>query len=329
MYSIESAIWRGLGLVVVVVGLAACAAQPSARTTAATTAVMITPTAAAETGAITLAPTSSELMVETMPAATPSVVPTIEEKKPDPQDWENWPVIPSISERTIEIYQNGMTKGNNPRAFSKIGDCESITEWFLADFDKGSKFYKLGPYQDLQQVIDYYSGSFGRLGVAARPGFTAASVMNTFWRDPEKCKKNETPLGCEYRLQRPSLALVMLGTNDVSRPETFEKNMRKVIESSIEQGVVPVLTTKADNLEGDFSVNKTVVRLAAEYDIPLWNFWRAVQPLPSHGLQADKTHLTFLENTFDDPVVLERAWPVRNLTALQVLDAIMKATSQK
>jgi hypothetical protein len=32
--------------------------------------------------------------------------------------------------------------------------------------------------------------------------------------------------------------------------------------------------------------------------------------------------LTWAQNLFDEPKVLENAWPVRNLTALQVLDAI-------
>jgi hypothetical protein len=242
-----------------------------------------------------------------------------------PDRWKDWPVVPEISNRAVQIYQDGVSQGNNPRAFSKIGDCETITEWFLADFDRGSGHYVLGPYSQLQTVIDTYSGSYGRLGVAAKRGFTAASVLNTYWRDADLCNKNETPLDCEIRLNKPAFALIMLGTNDVARPERFEKNLRAVIDETIRLGVLPVLMTKADNLEGDNSLNLTTARLAYEYDIPLWNFWKAVQTLPSKGLQQDQSHLTFAPNDFSDPENMKRAWPVRNLTALEVLDAIRQA----
>lgn len=250
---------------------------------------------------------------------------TAESERLGPDRWQDWPVVPKISKRAVQIYRDGVSQGNNPRAFSKIGDCETITEWFLADFDRSSDHYVLGPYPQLQTVIDTYRGSYGRLGVAAKRGFTAASVLNTYWRDADQCDKNETPLACEIRLNRPAFALIMLGTNDVARPERFEKNLRAVIDETIRLGVLPVLMTKADNLEGDNSLNLTTARLAYKYDIPLWNFWKAVQTLPSKGLQEDQSHLTFAPNDFSYPENLKRAWPVRNLTALQILDAIRQA----
>ena len=222
------------------------------------------------------------------------------------------------------MYQLGVVKGNDPHAFAKIGDCETDTDWFLEDFDKGPGSYSLGPYQSLQSVIDYFKDSFGRKSLAARRGFNAASLLTTFWSDPEQCKTDETPLACEYRIQRPSLALIMLGTNDVSRKDAFEQNLRQVIQFSLDQSVLPVLATKADNLEGDESINATIVRLAQEYDLPLWNFWAEVQPLPGHGLVEDGAHLTHAPNRFDDPLVMKAAWPWRNLSTLQVLDAVLQ-----
>jgi hypothetical protein len=53
-----------------------------------------------------------------------------------------------------------------------------------------------------------------------------------------------------------------------------------------------------------------------------------VQPLPNRGLQDDGVHLTFAINQFGDPLVMRNAWPVGNLTALQVLDAFWKAVSE-
>jgi hypothetical protein len=98
--------------------------------------------------------------------------------------------------------------------------------------------------------------------------------------------------------------------------------MRRVIERLLEKGVVPIIATKADNLEGDHGINATIAQIAYDYEIPLWNFWAAVQPLPNHGLSSDNFHLTFARSFFDDPARMKSAWPWRNLTALQTLDVV-------
>jgi hypothetical protein len=103
--------------------------------------------------------------------------------------------------------------------------------------------------------------------------------------------------------------------------------MRVILDTLIANGVVPILATKADNLEGDHSLNATIARLAYTYDLPLWNFWRIVQPLPEHGLQPDGSHLTWAANFFDDPVRMQAAWPWRNLTALQTLEVVWRSVS--
>ncbi|MBN2386824.1 MAG: SGNH/GDSL hydrolase family protein [Anaerolineales bacterium] len=239
--------------------------------------------------------------------------------------WMGMPVVPeNVSARVQEIYLRGQGLGNNPAAFSKIGDCDATTTWFLGEFE--GENYSLGEYQYLQGVIAYFRGSYSRESIAVQRGFTAASVLTPLWADPEQCQTGETPLGCEVRLHRPAYALILLGTNDVNRPEVFERNMRQVLDTLIDEGVVPILATKADNLEGDHSINVTIARLAYEYQLPLWNFWLAVQPLPNHGLQDDGAHLTFAGNHFEDPVRMRAAWPWRNLTALQVLDKIWRET---
>ena len=120
----------------------------------------------------------------------------------------------------------------------------------------------------------------------------------------------------------------MLGSNDVYHLDSFESQMRKIIEYSIEKGVIPILSTKADNIEGTGQVNATLARLALEYDIPLLNFWQVVQPLPDHGLQEDGVHLTWAQNRFDDPNAMKSAWTHRNLITLQMLDSVWRAVTQ-
>jgi len=256
--------------------------------------------------------------VETVPTQTPT--PT----QPVYTDWRDYPILPTVSDTAREIYQRGLAMGNNPAAFSKVGDCETGSDWFLRTFDVQPPLYRLGEYDHLQEMILYFDGSFSRRSVVAKNGFNAATALSPIWADPADCLSGETPLACEYRIHKPAIALIAFGTNDTKNPDRFEGDLRKIIEITIEAGIVPVLSTKADNLEGDHSINETIVRLAVEYDIPLWNFWAAIQDLPDAGLRTDKMHLTWAQNYFDDPVTMEKAWPWRNLTALQTLDIVWR-----
>jgi hypothetical protein len=314
--------------------LTACAPAATVSPTAlpAVAAASATP-APSQTPAATLiavpsaSPMPSPEATQTRAASPAATVTFIPSPTPDlrlpPERWQEWAVVPTLSARARQVLLDGASKGANPRAFAKVGDCETITDWFLVDFDRGARFYDLGPYRSLQKVIDYYAGSFQRKSAASARGFTAASALTAWWADPKVCKVGETPLACEYRLQKPAAAFIMLGTNDVNHKATFEANLRKILEQTLELGILPVLVTKADNLEGDQMLNRTIVKLAYEYDLPVWNYWLAVQPLPDHGLQPDGAHLTHASNTFGDPIAMLSAWPVRNLTALQVLEALM------
>ena len=257
------------------------------------------------------------------PTATPTSIPL------DAADWKNWSAIPALSPEMLYIYSNGQALQRDPHVVSVVGDCESSSDWFLKDFSKDPRFYDLGPYASLQETIDYFKASLGYRSYAALRGATAPTVLSPLWADPQACEQNETPLACEYRVHNPSFAFIALGTNDIHKVDQFEPNMRLIIEYTLQQGIVPILVTKADNLEGDDRINNTIARLAVEYHLPVWNFWAAVQPLPGHGLQEDGAHLTFTSNFFNDPENLKGAWAIRNLTALQVLEAMRTAVQEK
>ncbi len=239
------------------------------------------------------------------------------------------PAVPTgVSDAMREVYQSGLIMGNDPTHFSVIGDCQNVSSYFLAVFEKPGE-YNLGEeYAYLQPTIDYYQGSFSRVSVAVKGGFNAAAVISPLRADPDVCNANESPLDCELRLWRPSVVIVSMETWWSQKPEEeYAKYMRRVLDRIIETGAVPIIATKADNLEGDHAINATVAQLAYEYDIPLWNFWAAVQPLPDHGLSPDGFHLTFARNFFDDPMRMKNAWPWRNLTALQTLDVVRRGVT--
>jgi hypothetical protein len=215
--------------------------------------------------------------------------------------------------------------GRDPHAFSKVGDCQSITTYFLSNLGTPG-LIDLGSYTGLQQTIDWFKGSFDRESLSVKGGFNAAAVLSPLRADPKVCKTGESPVACEYRLHNPGIALISLEEWWAGHPENYEKYMRQIIEYSIQQGVLPILATKADNLEGNQLINQTIARLAWEYDIPLWNFWAAVQPLPGHGLIEDGFHLTHGNNfNFDVGPGMQTGWTIRNLTALQALEAVRGA----
>ncbi|MCX8061127.1 MAG: SGNH/GDSL hydrolase family protein [Anaerolineales bacterium] len=300
-------------------------ANPEQSLSSPTTTSDITPTilpTIPKSATLTPSPTQITPVTETSPSSNPPTPQPSPTSTFDPESWSEMPVIPHLSERVKEIFQSGLDMGNRPNAFSKVGDCGSTPSWFLGDFDRGHRFYTLGEYTHLQAVIDYYQGSFERTSLAALAGYNTSSVLTPLWSNKEFCRNDESPLACEYRIHRPTIALITLGANDVYHIESFEPQLRKIIEFSIEQGVIPVLATKPDNLEKDHRINRVTAQLAVEYQIPLWNYWRAVQPLPNHGLQEDGVHITFAANDFSNPMNMQAGWPIRNLTALQVLYAL-------
>ncbi|MCE7947397.1 MAG: SGNH/GDSL hydrolase family protein [Chloroflexi bacterium CFX4] len=237
--------------------------------------------------------------------------------------WQLRPVLPDRLGRAREIYAQGLALGNNPNAFSIVGDCQSVPAFFLGSFENPSA-YNLGGYSHLQAVIKHFKGSFDRRNMTVHSGFNVASVLAETWADPNQCEIGETPLMCEYRLHKPSIAFVSMETIWSGNVTAYERHLRQIVEYLLEQGVVPILVTKADNIEGGHRVNEAIVRVADSYGVPLWNFWLAVQGLPNHGLQEDGFHLTFSRNLFNDRQRFQGAWAVRNLTALQALDRVWR-----
>jgi hypothetical protein len=231
-------------------------------------------------------------------------------------------VVPVLDQNAKDILLRGQAAGRDPHRFSKVGDCQNITTYFLSHFESPD-LYRLGDYASLQGAIDWFMGSFTRESLAVKGGMNVAAVLSPLRANPDFCNQGESPLACEYRLYNPSFAIISMEEAWSGEPEKYGKYMRQVIEYTLAQDILPVIATKADNLEGGDRINTIIAGLAWEYDIPLWNFWAAVQPLGGHGLQEDGFHLTHGSNFFFDvPPGQRTGYTLRNLTALQVIDAI-------
>ena len=225
------------------------------------------------------------------------------------------------------IYLRGQERGRNPRAFSKIGDSSIADGYFLSRFDGGS--YQLGPYAFLQNMLDHFAGSFARDSVTVRQGMHSWSVLDPFWADRARCEPEENPLACEDRLHNPSFAIIRLGTNDFYANNYFAENMREIIETLLELDIVPILGTKADRTDGANSPNNGTLRaLAAEYQIPLWDFDAVAATLPGQGLAPDGVHLTtYYSHDYEQAAAFERGHAMQNLTALLLLEQMHRLVS--
>lgn len=286
--------------------LASCATQPVAG--------FATPVSESDQSEPYLRATQTAAAAGTAATVTVEATPT-EEARLAPEDWMEWPVIPEVTETAREIYRKGVAMGNNPKAFSKVGDCQNVREAFLGFFDHPGKYEDMTGIGAMQDTINNFAGYFDRDGEATKYGFNAAAVLSPLWADPEVCLPDETPLECELRITRPSFVLISLEFWFEGRtPDTYERYMRQIIEYTMAQGAVPILATKADNVEKDHSLNLTTAKLAYEYNLPLWNWWAAAQPLGDHGIDPyrDGFHISVA------------AWNVRSKTFLQTLDHLWK-----
>jgi hypothetical protein len=182
--------------------------------------------------------------------------------------------------------------------------------------------------------------------VAVQAGYTAMSITDPSWANPQYCQGGETPLTCEFRRSKPAVAFIMLGILDVYwfTPAQFEANLSKIVEQSIQAGVIPVLTTfqttsgaDSENYGGVTSeseravfraeFNTIVVNMARDYGVPLMNLWKAAQSVPNSGfIPEDQIHFWEPDNAsiWGD---LENGpsqcvFPAWNLSALQMLDAL-------
>ncbi len=228
------------------------------------------------------------------------------------------PVVPWIGPAVREIFLKGQALGNRPDTITRVGDCATETEWFLLpvlddDFDFN------GHDDDLLPVVAFFGGSFARPSVAALTSMNAMRLLDP--ANTPGCRAGETLLACEYRRSKPSIALIMLGTNDIRMSDRFqyEARMRAIVEYSIGQGVIPVLTTIPVQPADEFfwmtvaDANHILADLAAEYGVPLWNYARSLDSLPNGGVGKDGAHIT------------PTGYWLRNLTGLMVLKAIKDA----
>jgi hypothetical protein len=242
----------------------------------------------------------------------------------------DYSIIPTAMSRAREIFEMGQLYGMNPHVLSKVGDCITDNPRFLYPF--GLNEYKLGNYVQLQAVIDHFSESLAYNSLAAYDGLVTTAVLDPIFANPGACLAGESPLHCEYRVHRPSVAIIMFGSQDLlfTSAEDFDLNLRHIVYETIQAGVIPILSTFPGNLnmwDQSIQYNQIVVQIALDYNIPLINLWLALESLPNHGLNTDGRHLSVPITSAGDLTGnnLRRGYTLRNLITLEALETVWRS----
>lgn len=252
-------------------------------------------------------------------------------------------LVSGITSHARRIFERGQALGNRADIFSKVGDSITVAPHTL--FPIGEGIYNLDAYTYLQPVIDFYSkslarthNSFANESLAAQIGWMTNTLLSPQNANPDLCQYGESPLACEYRLVRPSVALIMLGTNDVEHmgADLYRFYLIQIVELSLDRGVIPVLTTippRPGYETGIAQLNQTILEVARTYSVPLLDYYASMEKLPNLGLDVDKVHPSIPPlgyngaanfNTYN----LGYGYVMRNLTLLHALDALWRQVIQ-
>ncbi len=251
---------------------------------------------------------------------------------PNPAD--GLALISGITKNSRTIFLKGQQMGNRADVFSKVGDSITFSGAYLADIGDGRTVW--GGYGNLAPVAGFFmrhtartGNSFNNVTYAAFPGWEAIDLT-----DPGKALQGcdgRAPLDCELNAVKPSIAIIMIGTNDSTGHEDlawFEGYVNQVVEKCIASGVIPVLSTIPWNAYQDVKpYNGAIIDSARAHDIPLLNTYGAFENLSNHGVGSDGVHPTVPPdgNTADfSGEGLKYGYNLRNLITLQMLDALWR-----
>ena len=212
-------------------------------------------------------------------------------------EWEGLPVIPALEPvlagHLKKIAGRGERLGNNPGVFAKIGDSITASPSFLQGL--ACRAPRLGTWNELRGTLEFFgqtsvprgleetqcsvTNSYSRLGIAAAGGWRAVDALMPRESFPE-CE-GLPAVSCELQLLRPSVALIMFGTNDLEEftAVEFRHSLASVVRRVSGAGTIPVISTIPPRAQPRFSprvarFNAEIAALAENRALPLWNFWR-------------------------------------------------------
>jgi GDSL-like Lipase/Acylhydrolase family len=269
------------------------------------------------------------------------------------RDWRKEPVVPRLGPAVVShletVVERGIALGNRTGVFAKFGDSITESHSFLRPL--ACRVPRWGRWDSLRSTWQFFArtrlpvgfgespcgveDSYSRNSVAAIAGWTAADALSSLPDPAPECQKMSA-ISCELWLLRPSLALIMFGTNDVRQTSAgqFRSNLARVARQVADAGTIAVLSTIPPR-DGPLSAkterfNGQIVALAQNRALPLWNYWRQMSApgVPASGLSPDGVHPSELCppcSPIDfSSAGLRQGYALRNLGALLVLDRLQR-----
>lgn len=272
------------------------------------------------------------------------------------------PVLPVIDaamkDRLRGILERGRARGNRDFVFAKVGDSNTAVADFLVPIGCGDVRY--GPWEDqLHPIVERWSAvsvvpgyegtdcersnSFTRVGAAAFPGWRTNDLLRRHDPRPDVCvPPDDVTVRCELLQLRPSVALVMIGTNDMllgdqtidpSGLEHFRPRFHQLLDELLALDVIPVVSTlpprrhpgpQTEHLPPLW--NEAIIEIAADYGMPVWNYFLDLQDAPRYGMSPDWLHPSSAPTGPGDLRDRAMAWGfnIRNLGALRVLEKLTR-----
>jgi hypothetical protein len=266
-------------------------------------------------------------------------------------EWEELPVVPALEPPVLghleKVANRGEAYGNRPGVFAKIGDSITASPSFVQGL--ACRAPRLGAWSELRGTLEFFgetsvprgveeaqcpvSNSYSRLGIAAVGGWRAVDALSPRESFPE-CQ-GLPAVSCELQLLRPSVALIMFGTNDLEDfgAVEFRRDLAHLVRLVSDAGTIPVISTIPPRAQSRFSprvarFNAEIAALTENRALPLWNFWAQMSAtdVPDMGLSEDGVHPSVLcpPCTAIDfrSAGLRQGYALRNLGALLVLDRL-------
>lgn len=215
---------------------------------------------------------------------------------PEPEGPARYPADRLVSPLTpfaIDRLRSVMDRADrDARVFSKIGASATVSASYLHCF-AGDQVALDG--RPLQPTIDWFLGGDVD-GVTPFERQSEATVVG--WHAGRALAGDPSPLQREIDAANPRFATIQYGTNDVGivSLDTYGDNLLTVVDTLLDQGVIPVLSTvmpRGDSAQQDAKIPmfNTVVRAIAQArQIPLVDLHLAIRDLPDQGLANDQIH---------------------------------------
>lgn len=201
--------------------------------------------------------------------------------------------LPAIPDRAYGLFSQAVAAGRDGGMVTVIGDCNSEWQVYFGRYANGGYSLSASGAGGLAGVSARFAKSFYRASLATHGSFNAAAALDPTWSDPGQCKGGESPLECEIRVSNASIVIIALGTGDTFTWQGFEGSLRAILDRAIAARTLPILMTKADDLESQQGgappgfINNVIRAVGAQYGVPVIDLWQATRGLTDRGLAPE------------------------------------------